>query len=80
MNKFFEFFQEDNGGFSMARLIVFMMAALYFIQGVSQIIRVGQMTMNWQDIASVLGPFLIKAGQKKFEEKEIRQDGQDKTG
>ena len=69
MNKAFEFFQEDNGGFSMARLIVFMMSALYFIQGVSQIIRVGQMTMDWQDIASVLGPFLIKAGQKKFEEK-----------
>lgn len=69
MNKSLEFFQEDNGGFSMARLIVFMMSALYFIQGVSQIIREGHMSMNWQDIAAVLGPFLIKAEQKRFEEK-----------
>jgi hypothetical protein len=69
MNNLFEFFQEDNGGFSMARLVVFMMTCLYFFQGCWQIVYMGKIDLNWQDIAAVIGPFFVKAHQKQYEEK-----------
>ena len=71
MDRIFEFLQEDNGGFSMARLIVFMMAALYFYQGASQIYHTGQMTTSWTDVVGIMGPFFIKSYQKNSEQKVI---------
>lgn len=72
-----EFFQEDNGGWSMARLIVFMMCCLHFFQGIWQIIHTGNMSASWQDVAAVLGPFYIKTYQKRFEEKPPPGNSQD---
>ncbi len=70
MKQILEFFQEDNGGYSMARLIVFMMCCLYFIQGCYQIFAIGKIDMDWQNLAAVLGPLFIKSYQKQFEEKQ----------
>jgi len=53
----------------MARLVCLMMCSLYFFQGCWQIVTTGKMDMSWQDIAAVLGPFMIKAHQKQYEEK-----------
>ena len=69
MNKLFEFFQEDNGGFSSARLITLLFASAIIFKYVWQIVHTNDANFSMEEITMMLGSFGIKAGQKYVENK-----------
>ena len=69
--KIFEFMQEDNGGFSSARLIIFLFAFAIVFKYVWQIIHTGTANFSMEEITMMLGAFGIKSGQKYVENKPV---------
>ena len=69
MNKIFEFLQEENGGFSSARLITMLFACAIIFKYVWQIIKTDNANFSMEEITMMLGAFGIKAGQKYVENK-----------
>ena len=69
MNKIFEFLQEDNGGFSSARLITTLFACAILFKYVWQVAQKGDANFSMEEITMMLGSFGIKAGQKFVENK-----------
>lgn len=69
MNKLFEFLQEDNGGFSSARLITMLFAGAILFKYLWQVVQKGDANFSMEEITLMLGAFGIKAGQKFVENK-----------
>lgn len=73
MYKMFEFLQEDNGGFSSARLITLLFACAILFKYVWQVVQTGNANFSMEEISMMLGSFGIKAGQKYVEDKPIQE-------
>ena len=67
MNKLFEFLQEENGGFSSARLITIMFASAILFKYVWQVVKTNDANFSMEEITMMLGAFGIKASQKIVE-------------
>ena len=71
MNKLFEFFQEDNGGYSAMRLFSLVSILCMATDWMYTIFHGGHYSPDPSLVALVLGPITAKVVQKKFEEKPV---------
>lgn len=69
MNRIFELLQENNGNFSSARLITFMISGAVLFKYIWQVVHTGNANITGEEIALVLGSFGLKVGQKAIENK-----------
>lgn len=74
MDKLMGFLQEDNGGNSSCRLILYMIALSAIIDWQHAVWTVGVWKPNYEIVVILLSTMGLKVMQKKFEEKEYRSE------
>ena len=67
LDKLWEFLQEDNGGNSSCRLIMYMVALSAIIDWQHAVWTVGRWTPNYEIVVILLSTMGLKVLQKKFE-------------
>ena len=72
MNKLFEFFQEDNGGFSMMRLIPFVILCGMMIEWMHSVFTVGTWNPTTTEISLIALSLAGKVSQKVLEDKPVK--------